>query len=362
MSELDQTLTMLKELTDANGIPGNERAPREVMRKYIEPYADEIETDNLGSLIAKKVGDANGPKIMVAGHLDEIGFMVTQIDDKGFVKFQTVGGWWSHVMLSQRVTITTRKGEEIIGVIGSKPPHILPADQRKKVVDMKELFIDIGATSKEEAQGWGIRPGDMITPYFEFNVMKNEKMLLAKAWDNRIGCAIAIDVLKQLKDIKHPNVVYGVGNVQEEVGLRGAKTSTFKIKPDIGFAVDVGVAGDTPGITPKESTSKLGDGPQIIIFDASMVGHKGLRDFVVDVAEENNIPYQFDSTPGGGTDAGSIHLTANGVPAMAIGIASRYIHSHAAVIHRDDYHNTVKLLVEIIRKLDRDTVNKIIFD
>ncbi|MBD8026267.1 M42 family metallopeptidase [Ureibacillus sp. Re31] len=362
MSELDQTLTMLKELTDANGIPGNERAPREVMRKYIEPYADEIETDNLGSLIAKKVGDANGPKIMVAGHLDEIGFMVTQIDEKGFVKFQTVGGWWSHVMLSQRVTITTRKGEEIIGVIGSKPPHILPADQRKKVVDMKELFIDIGATSKEEAQGWGIRPGDMITPYFEFNVMKNEKMLLAKAWDNRIGCAIAIDVLKQLQDIKHPNVVYGVGNVQEEVGLRGAKTSTFKIKPDIGFAVDVGVAGDTPGITPKESTSKLGDGPQIIIFDASMVGHKGLRDFVVDVAEENNIPYQFDSTPGGGTDAGSIHLTANGVPAMAIGIASRYIHSHAAVIHRDDYHNTVKLLVEIIRKLDRDTVNKIIFD
>lgn len=155
MSELDQTLTMLKELTDANGIPGNERAPREVMRKYIEPYADEIETDNLGSLIAKKVGDANGPKIMVAGHLDEIGFMVTQIDDKGFVKFQTVGGWWSHVMLSQRVTITTRKGEEIIGVIGSKPPHILSADQRKKVVDMKELFIDIGATSKEEAQGWG---------------------------------------------------------------------------------------------------------------------------------------------------------------------------------------------------------------
>lgn len=362
MAELDQTLTMLKDLTDANGIAGNERAPREVMRKYIEPFADEIEHDNLGSLIAKKTGDENGPKIMIAGHLDEVGFMVTQIDDKGFVKFQTVGGWWSHVMLSQRVTITTRKGEEIIGVIGSKPPHILPVEQRKKVVEIKELFIDIGATSKEEVKEWGIRPGDMITPYFEFNVMKNEKMLLAKAWDNRIGCAIAIDVLKALKDVKHPNIVYGVGNVQEEVGLRGAKTATFKIQPDIGFAVDVGVAGDTPGITPKESTSKLGDGPQIIIFDASMVGHKGLRDFVVDVAEENNIPYQFDSTPGGGTDAGSIHITANGVPAMAIGIATRYIHSHAAILHRDDYENTVKLIVELVKKLDRDTVNKIVFD
>ncbi|MCM3387519.1 M42 family metallopeptidase [Ureibacillus chungkukjangi] len=362
MVQLDDTLKMLKELTDANGIPGNERAPRAVMRKYIEPFADDIEQDNLGSLIAKKVGDENGPKIMIAGHLDEIGFMVTQVDDKGFIKFQTVGGWWSHVMLSQRVTITTRSGEEIIGVIGSKPPHILPAEQRKKVMDLKELFIDIGASSKEEVAEWGIRPGDMITPYFEFNVMKNEKLLLAKAWDNRIGCAIAIDVLKALKDTKHPNVVYGVGNVQEEVGLRGAKTATFKIQPDIGFAVDVGVAGDTPGITPKESTSKIGDGPQIIIFDASMVGHKGLRDFVVDVAEENNIPYQFDSTPGGGTDAGSIHLTANGVPAMAIGIATRYIHSHAAILHRDDYENTVKLIVELVKKLDRDTVNKIIFD
>lgn len=362
MTELDNTLKMLKELTDANGIAGNERAPREVMKRYIEPFADEIETDNLGSLIAKKVGNVDGPKIMIAGHLDEIGFMVTQIDEKGFIKFQTVGGWWSHVMLSQRVTITTRKGEEIIGVIGSKPPHILPAEARKKTMDIKDMFIDIGATSKEEAQNWGVTPGDMITPYFEFNVMKNEKMLLAKAWDNRIGCAIAIDVLRALKDTKHDNIVYAVGNVQEEVGLRGAKTSTFKIQPDIGFSVDVGVAGDTPGITAKESTSKLGEGPQIIIYDASMVSHKGLRDFVVDTAEEHNIPYQFDATAGGGTDAGSIHLTANGVPTLAIGIATRYIHSHAAILHRDDYENTVKLVVEIVKKLDRDTVNKITFE
>ena len=362
MTKLDANLQMFKELTDANGIPGNERAPREVMKKYIAPYADEIETDHLGSLIAKKVGDENGPKIMVAGHLDEIGFMVTQIDDKGFLKFQTVGGWWEQVMLSQRVTVTTRKGEEIIGVIGSKPPHILPADVRKKSVDVKEMFIDIGASSKEEALSWGVLPGDMVTPYFEFNVMKNEKYLLAKAWDNRIGCAIAIDVLKALKEEEHPNIVYGVGNVQEEVGLRGAKTSTFKIKPDIGFAVDVGIAGDTPGITPKESTSKMGAGPQILIYDASMVAHTGLRDFVVGVAEEAGIPFQYEAIAGGGTDAGSIHLTANGVPSLAIGIATRYIHSHAGILHRDDYDNAVKLIVEVIKKLDRKTVDKIIFE
>ena len=145
---LDQTLQMLKDLTDANGIPGNEKAPRAVMKKYIEPFADKIEYDNLGSLIAEKCGDEKGPKIMIAGHLDEVGFMVSQIDEKGFIKFQTVGGWWAHVMLSQRVTITTRSGEEIIGVIGSKPPHILPQEQRKKTVDIKDMFIDVGAYIK----------------------------------------------------------------------------------------------------------------------------------------------------------------------------------------------------------------------
>ncbi|KOS64805.1 M42 family metallopeptidase [Lysinibacillus agricola] len=362
MTQLDSTLQMFKDLTDANGIAGNERAPREVMKKYIGPYADVVETDNLGSVIAKKVGDENGPKIMVAGHLDEVGFMVTQIDDKGFIKFQTVGGWWSQVMLAQRVTITTRKGDEIIGVIGSKPPHILPADVRNKVVDIKDMFIDVGAASKEDVLEWGVRPGDMVTPYFEFNVMKNEKYLLAKAWDNRIGCAIAIDVMKALQNEKHPNILYSVGNVQEEVGLRGAKTATYKIQPDIGFAVDVGVAGDTPGVTAKESTSKMGAGPQIVVYDASMVSHRGLREFVLDVADEHNIPYQFEAMAGGGTDAGSIHVTANGIPALSIGIATRYIHSHAGILHRDDYDNAVKLMVEVIKKLDRDAVNKIIFD
>lgn len=362
MTQLDPTLQMFKDLTDANGIAGNERAPREVMKKYIAPYADTVETDNLGSVIAKKVGDENGPKIVVAGHLDEVGFMVTQIDDKGFIKFQTVGGWWSQVMLAQRVTITTRKGDEVIGVIGSKPPHILPADVRNKVVDIKDMFIDIGAASKDEVLEWGVRPGDMVTPYFEFNVMKNEKYLLAKAWDNRIGCAIAIDVMKALQNEKHPNILYSVGNVQEEVGLRGAKTATHKIQPDIGFAVDVGVAGDTPGVTAKESTSKMGAGPQIVVYDASMVSHRGLREFVLDVADENNIPYQFEAMAGGGTDAGSIHVTANGVPALSIGIATRYIHSHAGILHRDDYDNAIKLMVEVIKKLDRDAVNKITFD
>src|SRR5690625_2147649 len=150
MTNLDPTLTMLKDLTDANGISGNEKEARDVMEKYMKPYADVVFTDNLGSLIGKKVGDKNGPKIMVAGHLDEVGFMVTRIDKNGFLYFQTIGGWWNQVMLAQRVTIMTEKGN-VTGVIGSKPPHILTPEQRKKPVDIKEMFIDIGASSKEEA-------------------------------------------------------------------------------------------------------------------------------------------------------------------------------------------------------------------
>ncbi|MBS4208814.1 M42 family metallopeptidase [Bacillus sp. FJAT-50079] len=361
MAKLDETLTMLKELTDAKGIPGNEREPREVMKKYITPYADKMETDGLGSLIAVKKGEENGPKIMIAGHLDEVGFMITQIDEKGFLRFQTVGGWWSQVMLAQRVTIVTSKGE-ITGIIGSKPPHILPPEARKKPVDIKDMFIDIGASSRDEAREWGVAPGDMVVPHFDFTVMNNEKLLLAKAWDNRIGCAIAIDVLKNLQGENHPNVVYGVGTVQEEVGLRGAKTAANKVQPDISIAVDVGIAGDTPGVSEKEAQGKMGDGPQIILYDASMVSHKGLRDLVVSVAEELNIPHQFDALPGGGTDAGSTHVAGEGAPSLAITIATRYIHTHGGILHRDDYENAVKLITEVVKRLDRKTVDTITYE
>jgi endoglucanase len=355
MNQEDTTLRMLKDLTDANGIPGNEKEPRDVMRRYIEPYADEVTTDALGGLIARKRGTADSPRIMVAGHLDEIGFMVTHIDDKGFLRFQTVGGWWEQVMLAQRVTVMTRKGN-VPGVIGSKPPHVLSAEARKKPVDKKDMFIDIGASSREEAMEFGVRPGDSVVPVCEFTVMKNEKLLMAKAWDNRIGCAIAIEILRELQNEDHPNTVYAVGTVQEEVGLRGAKTAAYEISPDIGFSVDVGIAGDTPGISEKEALAKLGKGPQILVYDGSMIAHKGLRDLVTDTADELGIPYQFDYVAGGGTDAGAIHVTKSGVPSLAVSVATRYIHSHAAILHRDDFENAVKLLTAVIRRLDAETI------
>src|SRR5699024_9104080 len=177
MVKMDETLTMFKELTDAKAISGHEKEARDEMEKYLSSYADELYTDHLGRLIGKKTGTENGPKVMLAGHLDEVGFMITRIYKDGLVYFQTIGGWWSQVMLAQLVTIMTKK-RDITGVIGSKPPHILSAEARKKPVEIKDMFIDIGASSKEEAEEFGVQPGDSAVPYFEFTPLKNEKMLL----------------------------------------------------------------------------------------------------------------------------------------------------------------------------------------
>jgi endoglucanase len=354
---MDEMLTMMKELTDAPGVPGQEEAVRRVMHRYLEPLG-EVLTDNLGSIVGRKVGQAGGPKIALAGHLDEIGFMVTRITDEGYLKFQTLGGWWEQVMLAQRVEVYTRSGP-VIGVIGSKPPHILEAEERKKPMDKKTMFIDIGASSRQEAEEWGLRPGDPVVPVCPFTVMRNEKLLMAKAWDNRFGCALAIEVLRRLQGQAHPNEVYGVGTVQEEVGLRGATTTTNMIAPDIGFALDTGIAGDMPGVNLDEASGKLGKGPVILLYDGSMIPHTGLRNLVIDVAAAENIPLQFDKMPGGGTDAGKMHVFGAGVPSLVVGIPVRYIHTHASILHRDDFEQAVQLMVAVIKRLDAETVQQL---
>ncbi|MEG2789204.1 MAG: M42 family metallopeptidase [Romboutsia sp.] len=344
---MDNQLKMFKLLTEAKGVPGNEKDIRDLMKNYIHEYADEIYTDRLGSLICKKIGNENGPKIMISGHMDEIGFLVTNIDEKGFITFQTLGGWNGKVMLSQRVTITTSKGDEYIGIISGKP-----SKEASESIDKDNMFIDIGVSSKEEVEDLGIRQGDMITPYFEFSRMANPKYLVAKAWDDRVGCALCIDILKTLKKQKHDNIVYAVGTVQEEVGCRGAKTASNVVNPDIGFSLDVSIANDTPGSNTRLGDGKLGDGPQIHIFDGGLVGHVGLKNYLVNLAKDLEIPYQINALPFGGTDASQMHVAHNGAPCISIGIPTRYIHSHASIIHKDDYDNTVKLISEFIKKLN----------
>ncbi|MEK7329405.1 MAG: M42 family metallopeptidase, partial [Candidatus Eisenbacteria bacterium] len=296
---------------------------------------------------------SDGPRVMLAGHLDEVGFMVKSISKDGFVKFLPLGGWWGHVVLAQRLIIKTRKGD-VLGVVGSKPPHELRDEDRKKVLEIREMFIDVGATSDWDARKrLDIRPGDPIIPDSPFAVMANPSVYLAKAWDNRIGCAMAAETARQLKGVAHPNTVFAVATAQEEVGLRGAQTSAFKIQPDVAFALDVGIAHDSPGT---EGDEKLGGGPLIVVYDATSIPNRGLLDLVIDTAKRIKVPLQFESVERGGTDAGRIHVTGQGVPAISMGVPARYIHSHVSMIDRRDFDATVKLLVALVKRLDKKTV------
>ncbi len=351
---------LLVKLTETNGIAGNEGQIRQLFKAETEAVAEEFHQDGLGGIFAQHTGNSDGPRIMLAAHMDEVGFMVKEITEEGFIKFVTIGGWWSQVVLAQEVTVTTREGKTFHGVTGSKPPHVLTAEARKKPIDMKDVFIDLGAGSKEEVHGWGIRPGDMITPYIKTRRLNDSKFLLGKAWDNRIGVAVAIEVLKELSEEGHDTVLFSGANVQEEVGLRGARGATYMLNPAITIALDTGTAGDTPGMTSDESVSKLGEGPQVIVYDASMIAHRGLRDFVIDTAEEEEIPYQLEFIPGGGTDAGAQHTSLKGIPSIAITVPVRYLHTHTSVIHEEDYLNAIKLVKAVVKKLNQESVQKII--
>jgi endoglucanase len=349
---MDRTAEFLKDLVEAHGAPGFESNVAGVMERYLKGIGG-FSRDRLGSFICEKKGSSERPRVMRAGHLDEVGFMVKSVTKEGFVKFLPLGGWWGHVVLAQRLIIKTRKGD-VLGVVGSKPPHELRDEDRKKVLEIRDMYIDVGATSDFDVRKrLDIRPGDPIVPDSAFGVMANPDLLLAKAWDNRVGCALAAETLRQLDKTAHPNTVYGVATVQEEVGLRGAQTSAFKIGPDVAVALDVGIAHDTPGT---EGDERLGGGPLIVIYDATAIPNRRLLELVMDVAKKLRLPLQYESVERGGTDAGRIHVNAEGVPSISMGVPARYIHSHVSIIDRRDFDRTVKLLVGLVKRLDRKTV------
>lgn len=348
-------MDLFKTLTEAPGAPGFEGPVRQVMNQYLTPYSEKIVQDNLGSIFGVKTGNPEGPTIMVAGHMDEVAFMVTRITDKGFVQFQTLGGWWSQVLLAQRVEIQT-DGGPVMGVISSIPPHVLSDEARNKPMKVKDMYIDVGADDQADAERMGIKPGQPIVPICPFTILGNEQKLMAKAWDNRYGCALSIELLKELQGEEHPNIIYSGATVQEEVGLRGAATAAQMIQPDLFIALDASPAGDIPGVS--EGMGKLGGGLLMRILDRTMVTLPGLRDYVIDVCDAQDIKYQFFVSPGG-TDAGRVHTTGKGVPSIVIGIPSRYIHSHASIIHREDYEAAKKLLISLVKRMDRATLEEI---
>jgi putative aminopeptidase FrvX len=350
---MDQTLELLKELTNAHGVAGYEAEIRGLVRRHLEEHG-QIEQDRIGSVVCRQ--GETGPRVMLAGHMDEIGFMINHITNEGFLKFLPLGGWWDQVLLGQRVLIKTHKGD-LLGVIGAKPPHMLPPDDRKKVVERKDMYIDIGATTKEEVEEAGVRLGDPVVPDSTLRVLANEKTYMGKAFDDRVGVALMIEALRHFSESHHPNILYGVATVMEEVGLRGAKTSAEVVDPDVAIILESDICGDVPGIKPEESEVKLGAGPSLILLEARLIPNLKLRDLVIEKAKELEIPLQFSAMPGGATDGGQIHLHRSGVPTVVLGVPARHIHCHSGIINREDFDSALKLLVVLIETLDEETVS-----
>lgn len=350
--EAKEQLQWLQRMSETCGVSGFEGPMKELMKERLSDFTD-VSYDKLGSIIFTKAAkEADAPKIMLASHMDEIGFMVKYITKEGFLRFTCLGGWWEQVMLSQRVIVHGTKGD-LVGVIGSKPPHILPPEERTKVAQKKDMYIDIGANSAEEAREMGVMEGCPVTPDVKMAIMGDGKVLVGKAWDNRIGCAVMADVMDNAKALNTPNTVYGVGTVQEEVGLRGAQTSATMLNPDIAFVLDTCVAGGTPGVADEVAPAVIGKGIAITVFDASMIPNTALRDFAFEVAKEINVPVQISVSEGGGTDGGRIHLANSGVLTLTFSVPTRYIHSHQSVVHMDDYLGAVKLITAMVERLDK---------
>lgn len=354
---MDFTFELLKELTEANGVPGYEAPVRAVVRKYLDPLG-ELSQDKIGSVICRQDSSTPSPRVMLVGHMDEIGFMVKHITKEGFIHFLPLGGWFDQVLLGQRVVILTQQGQ-VVGVIGAKPPHLLTTEERSKVVMKKDMYIDIGATSQEEVEAAGVRPGDPVVPRADFVSLANQKTYLSKAFDDRVGVAMVISTLQAMKDQPHPNTLYGVASVQEEVGLRGATTSVRGVDPDVAIVLEFDIAGDVPSIKPEEFAVKLGAGPSMLIYDTRMIPNLKLRSLVMQVAEAEDILLQVSYVEGGATDAGVIHLHGTGVPTIVLAVPARHIHSHSSIIHRDDYDNAVKLVAALITQLDAETVRSL---
>jgi endoglucanase len=336
---------LLRKLSNAHGVSGSEGSVFAVIKKELKGYVDEIHEDSMGNLIAVKKGNAT--KVMLAAHMDEIGLMIKYIDDKGFLRFVTLGGWYAPTLYNQRVIVHGAKGDRI-GVIGGKPPHMMDEDERKKGVKADDMFIDVGAKDKKDAGAMGIEVGTTVTIDREFTELANNRVT-GKAFDNRAGCAMLI---KTMQKVKSPFTIYAVFTVQEEVGLKGAKTSAYTIEPDWAIATDVTIPGDHPGIDMKDAAVEMGKGPVVTIVDAAgrgLIADKRVVKWLRDAATKNKIPVQFEVGNGGTTDATSIHLTKGGIPSTTLSPATRYIHSPVEVLDMADVEAGVNLLVAALK-------------
>lgn len=356
---LDNTAQLLQELSEAPGPSAFEEAVRAIMVREFAALDATIEYDGLGSVLATLPGNNSGPRVMVSAHMDEVGLMVQYITDDGFVRVKMLGGILEQGLPDQRWTILGRDGP-VMAVSGMPTIHVTPPSQRTQVWPLEDIFLDVGARSRAEAEALGIRPGDGIAPQSTFSVMANGRYA-GKAWDDRIGLAVMLAAARriQAEHIRLPAQVIWVSTTQEEIGLRGAQTSVELARPVLGISLEAGVSADYPGIRPTQAQERLGGGPGIFLLDSSMIPNRRLRDFFFEVAAVESISLQPNVLTGYGEDGAEIQRYDTGRPTVNITVPTRYLHSHTGIIQRSDFDQAVELLLQVLRRLDADKVEEL---
>ncbi len=341
---------LLQKFSDAHGVSGFEDSVAALLRAELEPLVDEVRTDATGNVIGIRHGE--GPKVMVAAHMDEIGLAVSHIDDEGFLRFVTVGGFFDQILLGQRVIIHGQNGRSLPGVVGARPVHLMDAEERRKMIKAKEMFVDCGASSAANAAEMGVEIGSTITMDRQFLEMGND-FVTGKAFDNRAGVAMLVSALQRLQGRPVKATIMAVGTAQEEVGLKGARTSAFGLEPDVAIATDVTIPGDHPGVTKSECHVCTGKGPSITLLDAGgrgVIAPRSVVKWLRESADSNSIPYQLMVGDGGNTDATVISISRAGIPCSVISCATRYIHSPVEVLSLRDLENGAALIAAAIER------------
>lgn len=352
----DATEKLLAELTNAPGPSGFEEPVAKIMVREMKPYVNRITFDGLGSMIAKQ--GTSGPRIMLDAHMDELGGMIRRVTPQGFLSMQMLGGWFDQALVDQKWWIIGSKGP-VLAITGIRDIHIAAPEERTKVFPRNSLYLDIGAKSAAEVRDMGVEPGDPVVPDTKFTVLNGTQNYLAKAWDDRIGCAVMIEVAERLAKQAHPNQVFYAATVQEEIGMRGAQTAAEVIKPDVGIALEVGIVKDVPGVHPEEAQEVLGGGPGYFLYDFSELPNRKLVSLVKQVAAQNSIPLQYDLIVGYDDDSAAIQKSNGGVPTINLVVPTRYTHSHNGIINRQDFDHMVDLVTALIEKLDSGEVARL---
>jgi len=341
--------SLLKKLSEAAGVPSREEKLREIVKAELKPIVDTLATDVMGNVIGFKAGASKSKtriKVMLAAHMDEIGFLVRFIDDKGFLRLHPVGGFDPRQLFAQRVQVHTRTGERLRGVLtySTKPTHMLTPDEQKAPPVIENFFVDLGLKANTVKQK--IRLGDMVTMDRTCEVCGDN--IIGKCLDNRVGVFVMLEAMKAVK--RHDVDIYAVATTQEEVGLRGASTSAFAINPDIGVALDTTLANDYPGITESDQITHLGAGVGIKIMDASFISHPRLVDHFRAIAEKAKITHQMEVLTRGGTDGAAMQRARGGLPSITLSIPTRYIHTVNEMINSNDVEAAITLLARYLEK------------